>query len=47
MLFRSQGYSVAETAAAMGKTDGAIKALQYRAVKALYKLVVVEEGDFR
>ena len=38
-----QGYSVAETAAAMGKTDGAIKALQYRAVKALYKLVVVGE----
>jgi RNA polymerase sigma-70 factor (ECF subfamily) len=38
-----QGYSVAETAAAMGKSDGAIKALQYRAVKALYKLVVV--GD--
>lgn len=40
-----QGYSVAETAAAMGKSDGAIKALQYRAVKALYKLVVVQEGD--
>ncbi|HEX9774626.1 MAG TPA: sigma-70 family RNA polymerase sigma factor [Actinomycetota bacterium] len=39
-----QGYSVAETAAAMDKTDGAIKALQYRAVKALYKLVVVD-GD--
>jgi RNA polymerase sigma-70 factor (ECF subfamily) len=38
-----QGYSVAETAAAMGKSDGAIKALQYRAVKALYKLVVVED----
>jgi RNA polymerase sigma-70 factor, ECF subfamily len=38
-----QGYSVNETAAAMGKSDGAIKALQYRAVKALYKLVVVEE----
>jgi len=38
-----QGYSVAEAAAAMGKTDGAIKALQYRAVKALYKLVVVGE----
>jgi RNA polymerase sigma-70 factor (ECF subfamily) len=39
-----QGYSVAETAAAMGKSDGAIKALQYRAVKALYRLVVVP-GD--
>lgn len=39
-----QGYSVAETAAAMDKTDGAIKALQYRAVKALYKLVVVDDG---
>lgn len=38
-----QGYSVAESAAAMGKSDGAIKALQYRAVKALYKLVVVDE----
>lgn len=38
-----QGYSVSETAAAMDKTDGAIKALQYRAVKALYKLVVVED----
>lgn len=40
-----QGYSVAETAAAMGKSDGAIKALQYRAVKALYKLVVVGEDE--
>jgi len=40
-----QGYSVAETAAAMSKSDGAIKALQYRAVKALYKLVVVEGDD--
>lgn len=38
-----QGYSVAEAAAAMGKTQGAIKALQYRAVKALYKLVVVDD----
>lgn len=38
-----QGYSVAEAAAAMGKSEGAIKALQYRAVKALYKLVVVDE----
>jgi RNA polymerase sigma-70 factor (ECF subfamily) len=39
-----QGYSVAEAAAAMEKTEGAIKALQYRAVKALYKLVVVDEN---
>lgn len=39
-----QGYSVAEAAVAMDKTEGAIKALQYRAVKALYKLVVVD-GD--
>ena len=38
-----QGYSVAEAAAAMDKTEGAIKALQYRAVKALYKLVVVDD----
>ena len=30
-----QGLSVSETAEAMGKNDGAIKALQYRAVKAL------------
>ena len=39
-----QSYSVAETAAAMDKSEGAIKALQYRAVKALYRLVVVD-GD--
>lgn len=38
-----QGYSVSETAAAMAKSEGAIKALQYRAVKALYKLVVVDD----
>jgi RNA polymerase sigma-70 factor (ECF subfamily) len=37
-----QSYSVSETAAAMDKSEGAIKALQYRAVKALYKLVVVD-----
>jgi RNA polymerase sigma-70 factor (ECF subfamily) len=40
-----QGYSVAEAAAAMDKSEGAIKALQYRAVKALYKLVVVEDAS--
>jgi RNA polymerase sigma-70 factor (ECF subfamily) len=32
-----QGFSVAETAQAMGKNEGAIKALQYRAVRALPK----------
>lgn len=34
-----QELSVAETAAAMEKTEGAIKAMQFRAVKALYRLV--------
>ncbi len=34
-----QGLSVAETAAAMGKKDGAIKALQHRAVKRLATLL--------
>ncbi|MCO7221181.1 sigma-70 family RNA polymerase sigma factor [Klenkia sp. PcliD-1-E] len=34
-----QGLSVAETAAAMGKKDGAIKALQHRAVKRLAALL--------
>jgi RNA polymerase sigma-70 factor, ECF subfamily len=34
-----QGFSVAETAKAMGKNDGAIKALQYRAVRALQRLL--------
>jgi RNA polymerase sigma-70 factor (ECF subfamily) len=34
-----QGMSVAETAAIMGKNDGAIKALQYRAVKSLSRLL--------
>ncbi|MGI8875954.1 MAG: sigma-70 family RNA polymerase sigma factor [Egibacteraceae bacterium] len=32
-----QRLAVAETAAVMGKTDGAIKALQYRALKSLAK----------
>lgn len=40
-----QGYSVAEAAAAMDKSEGAIKALQYRAVKALYRLVVVDDDE--
>jgi RNA polymerase sigma-70 factor (TIGR02952 family) len=34
-----QGLSVAETAAVMGKTDGAIKALQHRAVRRLAGLL--------
>lgn len=34
-----QGFSVAETAQAMGKNEGAIKALQYRAVRALQRLL--------
>ena len=34
-----QGMSVAETAQVMGKNDGAIKALQYRAVRALGRLL--------
>jgi RNA polymerase sigma-70 factor (ECF subfamily) len=34
-----QGFSVAETAEAMGKNEGAIKALQYRAVRALARLL--------
>jgi RNA polymerase sigma-70 factor, ECF subfamily len=33
------GFSVAETAEAMGKNEGAIKALQYRAVRALHRLL--------
>jgi RNA polymerase sigma-70 factor, ECF subfamily len=37
-----QHLNVAETAAVMGKTDGAIKALQYRALKSLAK--VLPEG---
>jgi len=34
-----QGLSVAEAAEAMGKNDGAIKALQYRAIRALGRLL--------
>lgn len=34
-----QGFSVAETAQAMNKNEGAIKALQYRAVRALARLL--------
>jgi RNA polymerase sigma-70 factor, ECF subfamily len=34
-----QGLSVAETAAAMGKNDNAVKALQYRAVRTLARLL--------
>jgi RNA polymerase sigma-70 factor (ECF subfamily) len=34
-----QGLSVAETARIMGKNEGAIKTLQYRAVRALAQLL--------
>ena len=34
-----QGMSVSETAQAMGKNDGAIKALQYRAIRSLGRLL--------
>lgn len=34
-----QGFSVAETARVMGKNEGAIKALQYRAVRSLARLL--------
>src|SRR5579875_3309128 len=37
-----QGMSVSETAAALGKNEGAVKALQYRAVKALARLLPQE-----
>ncbi|HVA60645.1 MAG TPA: ECF subfamily RNA polymerase sigma factor, BldN family [Mycobacteriales bacterium] len=37
-----QGMSVAETALAMGKNEGAIKALQYRAVRSLARLLPSE-----
>ncbi|HVM14020.1 MAG TPA: sigma-70 family RNA polymerase sigma factor [Egibacteraceae bacterium] len=39
-----QHLNVAETGAVMGKTDGAVKALQYRALKSLAKLVPQEMG---
>jgi RNA polymerase sigma-70 factor (ECF subfamily) len=44
MLRFIQGFSVSETAAVMGKNDGAIKALQHRAVRKLAELV---SGDYR
>jgi RNA polymerase sigma-70 factor, ECF subfamily len=44
MLRFIQGFSVSETAAVMGKNDGAIKALQHRAVRKLAELV---GGDIR
>jgi RNA polymerase sigma-70 factor, ECF subfamily len=40
-----QGMSVAETALILGKNDSAIKALQYRAVKSLGRLLPAELGS--
>jgi RNA polymerase sigma-70 factor (ECF subfamily) len=42
MLRFLQGFSVTETALAMGKNEGAIKALQYRAVQSLKRLLPAE-----
>lgn len=39
MLRFIQGFSVSETAAVMGKNDGAVKALQHRAVRKLAELI--------
>ncbi len=39
MLRFVEGFSVAETAAVMGKTDGAVKALQHRAIRKLAELL--------
>lgn len=39
-----QGLSVAETAAAMGKNEGAIKTLQYRASRTLARMLVSREA---
>ncbi len=44
LLRFGQGLSVAETAAAMGKRDGAVKALQHRAVR---RLAVLLAGGLR
>jgi RNA polymerase sigma-70 factor, ECF subfamily len=44
MLRFIQGFSVSETAAVMGKNDGAVKALQHRAVRKLADLI---GGDLR
>jgi RNA polymerase sigma-70 factor (ECF subfamily) len=38
-----QGLSVAETAQIMGKNEGAIKTLQYRAIRTLYRLLCNED----
>ena len=43
MLRFIQGFSVSETAQVMGKNDGAIKALQHRAVRKLAELVAGQE----
>ena len=37
-----EGYSIAEVAAILDKTEGAIKALQYRAVASLRRIMTSE-----
>jgi RNA polymerase sigma-70 factor (ECF subfamily) len=39
------GWTVAESAAALGKTEAAVKMMRYRAVERLQQLLVVEEED--
>jgi RNA polymerase sigma factor (sigma-70 family) len=40
-----KGYSTAETASAMGKNEGSVKALQYRATRALARLIDLADPD--
>ncbi|HHX23990.1 MAG TPA: hypothetical protein GX723_08290, partial [Thermoanaerobacterales bacterium] len=40
-----KGYSVAETAKLLGKTEGAVRTAQYRALQALAK--IMDETDQR
>ena len=42
-LFASYNISLKETAAALGKTEGAIKLIQHRAVKELQKILGTKE----
>lgn len=48
LVFRFvSGFSVAETAGLMGKNEGAIKAVQYRAVRAMARILARQPGGAR